>query len=147
MIVDNLENIARYAGLGANFATAAAYLAQTDLNALPMGRTEVDGANVFINKQDNLLNQGDPAWEAHARYADIQLILRGGERFVWGATAVMDPLNEQTDFRTCHDASGCEFTLTDGQLVIFLPGEPHSPGNYAALTDRCVKLVAKVLAE
>ena len=145
MIVDTLQNIGRYACLGPHFATATRFLMEADLDALPMGVSEVDGRRVYINLADNLLDRADMAWEAHARYADIQIILRGRERFGWSSTATLNPLNEETDFRSCTGEKDFDFTLTAGQFVIFLPGEPHSPGNPDGPAAVCRKLVAKVL--
>ena len=143
MIVDTLANIGRYASLGQNFATAARFLLHTDLTALPLGVTEVDGQKVYVNLADNCLDRADMAWEAHDRYADIQLILKGRERFGWSSTAVPGPL--EGDFRACAGEKDFDFTLAENQFVIFLPGEPHSPGNPDGAPALCRKLVVKVL--
>ena len=51
MICDALEHLNRYRGLHRNLDTAIDYLTAYhvahDLNDLPLGRTEVDGENVF----------------------------------------------------------------------------------------------------
>ena len=53
MICDALEHLNRYRGLHRNLDTAIDYLTAYhvahDLYDLPLGRTEVDGENVFIN--------------------------------------------------------------------------------------------------
>ena len=53
MICDALEHLNRYRGLHRNLDTAIDYLTAyhvaRDLYDLPLGRTEVDGENVFIN--------------------------------------------------------------------------------------------------
>ena len=53
MICDALEHLNRYRGLHRNLDTAIDYLTAYhvahDLSDLPLGRTEVDGENVFIN--------------------------------------------------------------------------------------------------
>ena len=52
MICDALEHLNRYRGLHQNLDTAIDYLTAyhvaRDLYDLPLGRTEVDGENVFI---------------------------------------------------------------------------------------------------
>ena len=144
MIIDHIRNFGRYAGLNPHFASAAGYLAQHDPFALPSGREEVDGSNVFINTAVNHLDRTEMAWEAHAVYADVQLILEGEERFGWSDEADMDPLDESRDFRTCRAAPKAEFTLKAGQFVIFFPGEPHAPGNPAGEPADCRKAVIKV---
>lgn len=144
MIVDHLRNIQRYACLGENYAKAAEFLMNTDLNALPLGKTVIDGERVFANLADNYLDREVMTWEAHQKYTDIQLILRGKERFAWADRASYGPL--QGDFQACYpEDEPLSFALEEGWFVIFLPGEPHSPGNPVNAPGNCLKLVVKVL--
>ena len=143
MIIDSLANIGRYASLGPGFAAAVRFLQTADLDALPMGRTDICGSDVYAMLADNQLDEHPMAYEAHALYADIQLILRGEERFGWGPTGDYGPLNG--DFQTVDHVRGFAFTLEAGQFAIFLPTEPHAPGNPAAAPGVCRKLAIKVL--
>lgn len=143
MIVDKLENIGRYASLGGAYETAVRFLTQTDLSALAPGRIEIDGERVFASVADNFLDRSELAWEAHQRYADIQIILKGSERFGWGSSAQYGPL--EGDFQACTDVKGFGFSLDEGQFVLFFPGEPHAPGNPPAAPALCRKLIVKVL--
>ena len=128
--------------LGKNFAAAQEFLLTADLASLPLGRRDVDGDNVFVNIQEYTQEEKQPAYEAHAVYADIQLILQGSERFRWGLGALGEL---KGDFRPVTGVEKyVEFTLKENQFVIFLPGEPHAPGlpeNGAAF---CRKAVVKV---
>ena len=74
MICDTLEHLARYNGLHPNLDTAIDYLLTHDLSALPNGRTEVDGDEVFINVMDAALHP-DAGYhpEYHKLYADLQI--------------------------------------------------------------------------
>ncbi|MBQ1860901.1 MAG: YhcH/YjgK/YiaL family protein [Clostridia bacterium] len=145
MIIDTMEHLDRYASLGENFKTAIAYLRQNDLKSLPVGKHAVDGENVFILSQENHLTEKDMSWEAHAKYADIQLILDGAEKFGWGYEGRLDPLDEARDFQTCSDVKSIDYLLTSGMFTIFFPGEMHSPGNTPAGDCVVRKLVIKVL--
>lgn len=146
MIIDTLEHIGRYADLGKSFARAAEFLGRTDLRALTPGSAQVDGSKVYYTLQENTLSHGAPAWEAHRRYADIQLILRGRERLGWGIAGRYGSFDAEKDFLACEAVNGFEFTLSAGQFAVFLPGEPHAPGLFSG-EERCLKLVIKVLAE
>ena len=88
MICDALENLNRYRGLHKNLETAIDYLTAYhvahDLSDLPLGRTEVDGENVFINVMEAGLNPDSARLEYHKKYADLQIDLTGGEG--WGYT-------------------------------------------------------------
>ena len=128
-------------------ARAAAFLRDTALQALPLGRGEVDGQEVYYLSQDNLLNRGDAAWEAHDRYADIQLVLAGEERMGWGVAGVVEPPEGESDFRVCREVQGFDFTLKPGQFALFLPGEAHAPGRWSGASERCRKIVVKVRME
>ena len=145
MIVDKLENLASYASLGKHFETAVRYLQQTDLSTLVSGRNEVDGDNVFINVSENINTREEMFWEAHKKYADIQIILSGMERLGWGHEVTFGEL--KGDYLPCENVKGFDFTLTAGQFAIFLPLEPHSPGNPAGDPVPTRKAVVKVLVE
>ena len=90
MICDALEHLDRYCGLHRNLDTAIDYLAAYhvahDLYDLPLGRTEVDGENVFINVMEADLSPDSTRLEYHKKYADLQIDLTGGEG--WGYTTL-----------------------------------------------------------
>ena len=83
MICDTLDQLHLYKGLHKNLDTAIEFLAAHPLDTLPLGRTEVDGDEVFINVMDADLkpHTGSHA-EYHRLYADLQIDLTGGEG--WG---------------------------------------------------------------
>ena len=144
MILDRMENLRRYAGLNPHLAAAVRYFEAHDYRALPDGKTVIDGENAFVNTAVNRLDRAEMAWEAHGVYADVQIILEGRERFGWSDTADMDPLDEKRDFRACRTEPQAEMILEAGQFVLFLPGEPHSPGNPAGAPSDCRKAVLKI---
>lgn len=87
MICDDLKHLKRYQGLNKNLDTAIDYLQTHDLAALPDGRTEVDGDNVFINMMDATLHSDHGFHpEYHKTYADLQIDITGGEG--WGYTNI-----------------------------------------------------------
>ena len=128
MICDTLQHLTRYKGLCKNLDTAIDYLLTHDPASLPLGRTEVDGENVFINVMEADLSPDSTRLEYHKKYADLQIDLTGGEG--WGYTNLPgEEAGEFTGdigFRTSPDAvSG---TLGEGRFVLFFPGELHKPG-------------------
>lgn len=125
MICDALEHLNRYRGLHRNLDTAIDYLAAyhvaRDLSDLPLGRTEVDGENVFINVMEADLSPDSTRLEYHKKYADLQIDLTGGEG--WGYTTLpgeeAGKFTGDIGFRTSPDAvSG---TLGEGRFVLFFP--------------------------
>ena len=129
MICDSLEHLGRYRGLNANLDTAIDYLQTHDISALPDGRTEVDGDNVFINMMDATLHSDDGYHpEYHKTYADLQIDITGGEG--WGYTSKAGrEIGEFTgDCGFQDSASVVTGTLGEGRFVLFFPTELHKPG-------------------
>ena len=145
MIIDRIENIMAYAGLGEHFRTAADWLNGQDLSATEPGQIPIDGKNVFASLADNTLSREEPAYEAHRLYADIQIIVNGHELFYLGKEGETGAGSPGSDFYPCSVSAGIPFTLESGWFVIFLPGEMHAPGNPVDRTSSCRKMVVKVL--
>ena len=83
MICDTLEHLGRYRGLCKNLDTAIDYLLAHDLSALPDGRTDVDGDEVFINVMSATLHPDDGYHpEYHKLYADLQVDIKIGRAHV-----------------------------------------------------------------
>ena len=148
MICDTLDQLHLYKGFHKNLDTAIEFLAAHPLDTLPLGRTEVDGNEVFINVMDADLkpHTGSHA-EYHRLYADLQIDLTGGEG--WGYTNL--PGEEAGEFagdigfRTSPDAvSG---VLGEGRFVLFFPGELHKPGVARPGCDHVRKAVIKIRME
>ena len=129
MICDTLQHLTRYKGLCKNLDTAIDYLQTHDISALPDGRTEVDGDNVFINMMDATLHSDDGYHpEYHKTYADLQIDITGGEG--WGYTSKAGrEIGEFTgDCGFQDSASVVTGTLGEGRFVLFFPTELHKPG-------------------
>ena len=152
MICDALENLNRYRGLHRNLDTAIDYLTAYhvahELADLPLGRTEVDGENVFINVMEADLHpfEGfDP--EYHKKYADLQLDLSGGEG--WGYTNLPgEEAGEFTgDIGFQKSADVVTGSLGEGRFVLFFPGELHKPGCTRPGCEHVRKAVIKIRME
>ena len=148
MICDTLDQLHLYKGFHKNLDTAIEFLAAHPLDTLPLGRTEVDGDEVFINVMDaDLKPHTDSHAEYHRLYADLQIDLTGGEG--WSYTNL--PGEEAGEcagdigFRTSPDAvSG---VLGEGRFVLFFPGELHKPGVARPECAKVRKAVVKIRME
>ena len=81
MIYVKRAHLDRYLGLCPALDTAIRHLAQADLSALAPGRNEVDGDEVYINRLDYAtIPEEQAAWEGHARYGNIHIMIDGQER-------------------------------------------------------------------
>ena len=52
MILDSLKNKAQYAALHPRFQTVFDFIDNTDVAALPCGRHDIDGDNIFVVVQE-----------------------------------------------------------------------------------------------
>ena len=149
MIYDTIENARLYKGMNPHLDKAIDFLMTRDLNALPMGRTEIDGSNVFCNKMEAQAKPGDQKlFEMHRVYMDIQIDLVGSERIETGEIrgfSCQDFSGEKdVGFGDCETVASC--VLTSGSFTICMAGEPHKPGILVGDDPNLVKCVLKVRA-
>ena len=118
-------------------------------DATPVGKYDLDGSRMFyMISEDRTEPLADRRAEFHARYLDIQIILRGQE----GMTFSTRPAGRaETDWLAEKDiaflAQGDEektLTLGEGDFVVFYPGEVHKPlcavGDPATVRKAVVKI-------
>lgn len=132
MIYDTIDHIAAYRGLGANMDRAIEYLAHADLSALPAGRYEIDGENVYLMIQEPALREPqDGQFEVHRRYADIQLALTDGEAIAVAPIERVDrweAFDEGKDIGFSKtDYKGISLPLPAGTFMILFPQDAHLP--------------------
>ena len=128
MIYTNMSQIERYLGLSAPLDTAIRYLKEADLTKLVMGRNEVDGDNVFINRFDyDTLPQDAAAWEGHLQYADLHVVLSGQEQSGVTDAARLREIrrDEAADFVGFEGPVECWAPMRPGDLLIVFPEDVH----------------------
>ena len=152
MICDTLQHLDRYRGFHKNLDTAidflTAYCTVHRLQDLPLGRTEVDSDNVFINVMEaNLHPDAGSHPEYHHLYADLQIDLEGGEG--WGYETApgteVGAFAGDIGFRDSPDA--VTGALGEDRFVLFFPGELHKPGVVRPGCSKVRKAVIKIKME
>ncbi len=149
MIFDTLDHSAHYAGLGDRIRTALKFLQDTDLSALPVGRIDIDGDNLYALVQEYVTKpQEQGMWEAHRRYIDIQYVQRGQERMGFASLERME-LGEYVPDKDFLPMSGKGnfVTVFAGAFVIFFPQDGHMPGLCVDAPEPVWKVVLKVKLE
>jgi len=146
MITDNIANAARYRLLGPRTAHALEFLQAPGLDSLADGRHDLEGDELYalVQRYDTKLpDQG--RWEAHRRYADLQFVVSGTERFGHGAMGRFEagPYDDKKDvlFLT---GSGDFVTLQSGDFILVWPGEVHMPQMAAGASAPVKKIVIKI---
>lgn len=149
MLYDALENISRYRGLYKGLDVVIDWLENNDLQALPLGRTDILGDKVFINIAEANLRLAESAqYECHKKYIDLQIDLIGSEAFKMcsGGFEWTKPYNEETDGGLGNGREGCCGRLGDGMFVLFPADEPHMP-NLETEDKKVKKAVFKILRD
>lgn len=118
--------------------------------ATPLGKHDIDGNNLFyLISEDSTEPQAERRAEYHARYLDIQIVLRGQEGMTFSTLPAGEP---QSDWLADKDiaflAEGAQektVILNEGDFVVFYPGEVHKPLCAVGTPAKVRKAVVKVL--
>lgn len=134
MIIDTLKNASKYFSVHPLFAKAFEYIQKTDLNAVEMGKYEIDGDNlkaIYSNKPGMKAEESTAKFECHNKNIDIQLCIKGVEQIGWkpreSCGSPKGDYNAEKDVQFYNDAPDMFFQLTDGQFAIFFPEDVHAP--------------------
>ena len=148
MIYDTLKNIAAYKGISANMDRAIDFILTADFSALPAERFEVDGANVFgFIQEPALRDAADAQFEAHRKYADIQIALADGEIInilPLEKVEKWDAFDVEKDIGfSCVEEKGIAIPVNAGEFMILFPQDAHMPC-LKGCADKTRKVVIKV---
>jgi biofilm protein TabA len=121
-------------------------------DATPLGKHDIDGNRLFyLISEDSTAPFAERRAEYHARYLDIQIILKGVE----GMTFSTEPAGQpDTDWLADKDIAflpeGVQektMVLSEGDFVVFYPGEVHKPLCAVGAPAKVRKAVVKMLVE
>lgn len=146
MIYDTLENWKQYAGVSPRLALGLKWLAETDLAALPDGKVELDGADVFASLSAYETKPGNDTPEAHRKYIDVQYLVSGQE--LVGVAPLADMVEEVSahpdrDIWFYHGATE-NLTLSKNRFMVFFPQDAHAPCIAVGAPATARKCVVKV---
>lgn len=146
MVVDNLENMEKYASLNPLFPKAIEFLSSTNLYALDEGRIELAGNDLVVNITKTTSKSKEEAiLETHNKFIDIQIPLSGTE--IMGYMPAKDclptdaPYDESNDITFFESAITNYITITPGMFAIFFPQDGHAP---AISPNGVKKIIVKV---
>ncbi len=131
MILDTLDNRGFYRGLAPRIVAALDFLQATDLAALPLGKTVIDGERLFALVQEYSPKPASMGkFEAHRRYWDVQYVVRGVERMGYSHLSRMTVSEPHSDERDVafFTGPGDWLYVQAGTFAIFGPSDVHMPG-------------------
>lgn len=146
MYIGKIERSARIEALHPGFKTLFDYVAKHDFDALPLGRIEVDGDNLYIMNLDiaGADKEAQPL-EMHRKYIDVHILLGGADAIGWkpieSIEAYSQDYDESADCALSPDAPQFYVDMRPGDVCIVYPEDPHAP---AISHGRIRKLIGKV---
>lgn len=121
-------------------------------DATPLGKHDIDGNRLFyLISEDSTESFAERRAEYHAKYLDIQIILKGQEGMTFSTQPAGKP---DTDWLADKDIAflpeGVQektVVLSEGDFVVFYPGEVHKPLCAVGTPAKVRKAVVKMLVE
>ena len=131
MIIDLIENLAKYENVNPLFKDVVKFIKENDLNSLENGKHFIVGKDLFVNITDAKGRSREAATiETHKNMIDIQIPLDGSETF--GYTPTVDlpnaEYNAEKDITKYPDMAAQSYvTCRKGMMAIFFPQDGHAP--------------------
>lgn len=150
MIYSSLSAQAASCGLPPLFQKALDFLRNNDLDALALGRHEIDGDDLFALVQTQ--TTGTPAekrCEAHYTYIDLQYLISGEERQGYALLTGTEQgeAHPERDVVFFEAPAGENFvTLRPGDFTLYFTNDAHRP-NCAVTEAQTIKKVVLKLRE
>jgi YhcH/YjgK/YiaL family protein len=148
MIIDRINHGPLYRSLHPRLAQAIVYLQSGEHDKLSPGRHAIEGDDLIaiVDEYTTKPLMPDAIWEAHRKYMDVQLMVRGCERhgrIALDTAKVTTPYDEAKD--VMFFAPGEDFViLRQGEFAVYFPHDVHAPGLCLHHPEEVRKIVMKV---
>ncbi|MGU3415682.1 YhcH/YjgK/YiaL family protein [Enterobacteriaceae bacterium C34A] len=150
MIAGNIHHL--YDWLPLELREAIEHVKAHVTDATPLGKHDIDGNRLFyLISEDSTEPFADRRAEYHAKYLDIQIILKGQEGMTFSTLPAGKP---DTDWLADKDIAflpeGVQektVVLSEGDFVVFYPGEVHKPLCAVGKPAKVRKAVVKMRVE
>ena len=133
MVLDSLQNSAKYESLHPAFKEAFDFIKKTDFSKLEPGKIELRGKDLFVNFAEVTGKDADTAkMETHREYIDIQVAVQQDEQMGYIPTVDLkqprEDYNPVKDVQFFYDKAQVLLPVKVGQFAIFFPEDGHQPG-------------------
>ena len=149
MIVGNIHHL--QSGLPASLREAIEHVKAHVTDATPLGKHDIDGNNLFyLISEDTTEPMADRRAEYHARYLDIQIVLKGQEGMTFSVLPAGAPdidwlAEKDIAFLAGGGARKKPSSSSEGRFCVFYPGEVHKPLCAVGTPAKVRKAVVKML--
>ena len=131
MIIGKLKDLKRYIGLSDEIDEAIAYVLNTDLLSMDVGRYELS-ENVVVNRQQ-YYGKVDAFAESHKDYIDLQIVLSGREKMGYAdisnlSVRVMEDYNPEIDLTKFIVSDEAVYEMSEESFALIFPEDIHRPG-------------------
>ncbi|MCU7785100.1 YhcH/YjgK/YiaL family protein [Lelliottia amnigena] len=148
MIVGNIHNLQSW--LPEELRQAIEHVKAHVTDATTPGKHDIDGNNLFYLVSEDMTQPfAERRAEYHARYLDIQIVLKGQEGMTFSTLPHGTP---DTDWLADKDIAFLPegeqektVVLNEGDFVVFYPGEVHKPLCAVGAPAQVRKVVVKML--
>lgn len=131
MIIDTLDNLAKYETVNPLFKQVVDFIRQNPLETLELGKHPIEGQKLFVNIQTAKGRTPDEAViETHRRMIDIQIPLDGPETYGYTPLSHLPeaPYNDEKDITKYPDLMAESFIeCQPGMFAVFFPQDGHAP--------------------
>lgn len=144
MIYDHIKNIGLYKGLTPALDTALEYIRTLDAS-VELGTYMLENGVKAIVSESMTKPVNEKGFEAHRRFIDVQLALRGCELIRCKPLEQVKetiPYNEEKDAARYADEPGLDAIIGNGYFVVVWPDDAHEP---LLCTSAGPELVKKVV--
>lgn len=109
---------------------------------IAIGKHYLENSDIYVNVSEYTTKQlEDSGWEAHKKYADLQVLLTGEEQIMVADLANMSIGNylEDADYLECSGELDEAVKVDQDTCVLLLPEDAHMPGVCIARQPQNVK--------
>lgn len=145
MIVCDIDDAVRYRTLSSGIAGAIDWLIAHSGDEFVSGAVELSGGIVVKCEDKALVPREKCSLEAHRRFIDIHVPLKGGETIGWASRGLLKyphgEYDEVADIEFFGDSAQSLLHVKVGQLAIFFPEDAHAPNiGIGAHRKLCIKI-------
>ena len=132
MITDRLSNIGAYRGISEALDTAIDYISAGLEDVMEIGTHEIRGRDIYaVSMEYDTKPYSEGKNEAHRRYIDIQIVLKGTEMIYASCVddlMVIQQYDGDKDVLFLEKSDENAILMNEGKFCIFFPWDAHMPG-------------------